>query len=156
MNNQTKTVDKKYLYFAGGWFNAQQEEEHTRLGKFLSKFKFLKVFNPRIAGGDFKAGNETDGMTKVLLNNINAICDADVVVVITDHKDMGTLWESGFAYAMSKPIIYYCETLGDKPFNLMLAKTGLVAKNEDELEQLLNDAKTYAFKQTHIYGGVIE
>lgn len=146
---------KKKIYFAGGWFNTAQEEEHTRIVKFLNSHDCLDVFNPR-AMSDFKTGNETDYMSTVLRNNCDAICDADLVVVITDYKDMGTLWESGYAYANKRPIVYYCETLGDKPFNLMLAKTGRVARNETELHKHLIDPKAYEFKLVHSYDGAIE
>ena len=149
-------MKKLIIYFAGGWFNPTQEEEHTRLGKLLSNIDYAETFNPRTAGGDFKVGKETDHMTQVLLNNIEAIQQADVVVAITDHKDMGTLWECGFAYANQKPIIYYCETLGDKPFNLMLAKTGKVARNENELLALLSKDDVIQFYATHSFDGMVE
>lgn len=144
------------IYFAGGWFSPAQEEEHTRVGNFLERHKNLEVFNPRTAGGDFKVGKETDHMTQVLLNNCKAIDEADLVVAITDYKDMGTLWECGYAYAKQKPVIYYCETLGDKSFNLMLAKTGRVARDIDELENLLVDKDSYVFKQVHSFDGLVE
>lgn len=144
------------IYFAGGWFSPAQEEEHTRVGNFLERRKNLEVFNPRTAGGDFKVGKETDYMTQVLLNNCKAIDEADLVVAITDYKDMGTLWECGYAYAKQKPVIYYCETLGDKSFNLMLAKTGRVARDIDELENLLVDKDSYVFKQVHSFDGLVE
>ena len=144
------------IYFAGGWFNLAQEEEHTRVGNFLKRHKNLEVFNPRTAGGDFKIGKETDHMTQVLLNNCKAINESDLVVAITDYKDMGTLWECGYAYAKQKPVIYYCETLGNKPFNLMLAKTGMVARDIDELENLLIDKDSYEFKQVHSFNGLVE
>lgn len=155
MNKQGDKTMKK-LYFAGGWFNPKQEEEHTRIGNFLESLKKFDIFNPRTAGGDFNAGLETDHMTQVLMNNINAIQESDIVLAITDYKDMGTLWECGFAYANNKPIIYYCETLGNKPFNLMLAKTGRVAKDVDDLIELLKDEQSFVFSKTHSYKGVIE
>ena len=144
------------IYFAGGWFSPAQEEEHTRVGNFLKRHENLEVFNPRTAGGDFKVGKETDHMTQVLLNNCKSIDEADLVVAITDYKDMGTLWECGYAYAKQKPVIYYCETLGNKPFNLMLAKTGKVARDIDELENLLVDKDSYVFKQVHSFDGLVE
>ena len=144
------------IYFAGGWFSPAQEEEHTRVGNFLERHKNLEVFNPRTAGGDFKVGKETDHMTQVLLNNCKAIDEADLVVAITDYKDMGTLWECGYAYAKQKPVIYYCETLGDKPFNLMLAKPGRVARDIDELENLPVNKDSYVFKQVHSFEGLVE
>ena len=144
------------IYFAGGWFNPAQEEEHTRVGNFLERHKNLEVFNPRTAGGDFKIGKETEHMTQVLLNNCKAIDEADLVVAITDYKDMGTLWECGYAYAKQKPVIYYCETLYNKPCNLMLAKTGMVARDIDELENLLIDKDSYMFKQVYSFNGLVE
>lgn len=147
---------KKRLYFAGGWFNPAQEEEHTRIGNFLERHKNLEVFNPKTAGGDFKVGKETDHMTQVLLNNCKAIDKADLIVAITDYKDMGTLWECGYAHARQKPIIYYCENLGNKPFNLMLAKTGMVARDVDDLENLLVDKDSYVFKRVYSFNGLVE
>lgn len=149
-------MTKKKLYFAGGWFNSAQEEEHTRIGNFLERHYFLEVFNPRTAGGDFKPGKDCDHMSHVLQNNTDHIDDADIVVAITDYKDMGTLWETGYAYAKQKPIVYYCETLGDKPFNLMLAKTGRVARDVDELEELLINEEAYKFRQIYDFDGDIE
>ena len=146
----------KKLYYGGGWFNFQQEEEHTRIGNFLEQLPGFDVFNPRTAGGDVKVNKEADYMTQVFLNNCKEINEADIVVAITDYKDMGTLWESGYAYCLKKPIIYYCETLGDKPFNLMLAKTGKVARNVNELKTLLEDEKSYIFTKLYSFDGEIE
>ena len=143
------------IYFAGGWFTPAQEEEHTRIGKFLESYKDFEIFNPRYAG-NLNTGKETEHTNQVLLNNCNAIDNADLIIAITDYKDMGTLWECGYAYAKKKPIIYYCETLGDKPFNLMLAKTGNVAKNITDLNKLLKSDKINIFKQIYSFDGLIE
>lgn len=145
---------KKKIYFAGGWFTPEMEEEHTRLyGLIKDKFD---VFNPKIKGEITKSTSQ-DAMTDILLGNIRGIQDADIVVAIYDRKDTGTIWETGFAYANKKPILYYAETLGDKPFNLMLAKTGSFAKNEDELLEKLNDENTFIFKSHYDdFGGNIE
>lgn len=143
------------IYFAGGWFTPAQEEEHTRIGKFLETYKDFEIFNPRFAS-NLNIGKETDYTNQVLLKNCNAIDNADLIVAITDYKDMGTLWECGYAYAKKKPIIYYCETLGNKPFNLMLAKTGNVAKNVIDLDKLLKTDKINIFKQIYSFNGLIE
>lgn len=145
---------KKKIYFAGGWFNPAQEEEHTRIYNVI-KDKF-DVFNPKVAGivDDTTTG---DHMVNILLGNVNAINESQLVVAITDRKDMGTIWETGYAYASKKPIIYYCETLGNAPFNLMLAKTGLVARNEEELLKLLEDDASWFFHAyREQYKGAIE
>lgn len=145
---------KKKIYFAGGWFNPQQAEEHERVYDAL-KQKY-DVFNPKIAG-IVDSSTTGDHMVNILLGNLNAIKESQLVVVITDGKDMGTIWESGYAYGNAKPIIYYCETLGDKPFNLMLAKTGRVAKSINELLELLNDDTSWQFKNyCEQYKGTVE
>ena len=114
----------KKIYYAGGWFTPEMEEEHTRIYNLI-KDKF-KVFNPKLESLITKDSTDDD-MNKTLLQNIYGIESADYVVVIYDRKDTGTIWESGYAYANHKPIIYYAETLNGKPFNLMLAKTGYFA-----------------------------
>lgn len=144
----------KKIYLAGGWFTPQQEELHSRLYNTI-KDKF-DVFNPRIEG-EITKETTNDKMTNILIGNIEGMKNADIVVVIYDYKDTGTIWESGFSYANKKPIIYYSETNGNKPFNLMLAKTGYYVKNEQELLALLSDDSTYVYKNVYdSYIGEIE
>lgn len=138
----------KNIYFAGGWFTPEMEEEHTRLYNLIKDN--YKVFNPRL---ESKIGQK-NGNIDTFLGNINAIENADIVVVITDRKDMGTIWEAGVAYQSKKPIIYYAETLGDKPFNLMLAMTGNIAKNENQLLNLLQ--QDLEFKKVNNFEGDVE
>ena len=62
------------------------------------------------------------------------------MIVNTRDKDIGTIWEAGFAYANNVPIIYFCQGLppGAK-FNLMLARSGVkVCTSYEELENYLD------------------
>ena len=145
---------KRKIYMGGPWFRPDQEERHNRLYELI-KDKF-DVFNPKLAG-IVSTSDSGDRMVDILLGNINALNECQLMIAITDGKDMGTIWESGYAYASKKPIIYYCETLGDNPFNLMLAKTGLVARNEQELLSLLEDDASWFFHNyREHYKGEIE
>ena len=137
---------KKKIYLAGGWFDKEQEEEHTRIYETIKEA--FDVFNPRIEG-EIKQQTSSDAMTDILIGNIEGIKNADLVLVIYDRKDTGTIWEAGCAYANKKPILYYAETLGDKPFNLMLAKTGSFAKTTAELVIKLCDENTFKFKDVY-------
>lgn len=121
-------------YLAGGWFTASQEEEHTRLYNLL-KDK-ADIFNPRIAG-EINTSTSHNQMSDILIGNIEAIQSSDIIVMIYDGKDTGTIWEAGFAYANEKPIVYYAEKLNGKPFNLMLAKTGFFVSNEKDLIDMI-------------------
>ena len=145
---------KKKIYLAGGWFSPEQEEEHTRIYNVIKDE--YDVFNPKLASL-VKPDSTQDSMTQTLLGNLDAIQNADIVLVITDRKDMGTIWEAGYAYSNQKPIVYYAETLGDRPFNLMLAKTGQVARNEIQLIFALADKSSYEFQEVvHQYVGGVE
>lgn len=144
----------KRIYLAGGWFDKDQEEEHTRIYNLI-KDNF-NVFNPKLESL-ITPGCTDDFMSQTLKGNIEGIKNADLVLVIYDRKDTGTIWEAGCAYALNKPILYYAETLGNKPFNLMLAKTGNFVSNMDELINKLNDNTTYLYKNVYnSYKGVIE
>ena len=144
----------KKIYLAGGWFTPEMEEEHSRIYNLL-KDKF-NVFNPKLASL-ITANSTNQQITDTLKGNIVNIDDADIVVVIYDRKDTGTIWEAGYAYAKQKPIVYYAETLNGKPFNLMLARTGYFAKDETELLSILGNDNSYKFKQVYeSYKGDIE
>ena len=136
---------KRKIYLAGGWFTPEMEEEHTRIYNLI-KDKF-DVFNPKLES-KITADATTKDMNETLLGNINGIKNADLVLVIYDRKDTGTIWEAGCAYASKKPILYYAETLGNRPFNLMLAKTGSFAGSMLELAGKLDDISTFKFKDT--------
>lgn len=136
----------KKIYYAGGWFSPEQEEQHTRIYECI-KNKY-QVFNPKLESL-IKPGCSDDFMSQTLKGNIEGIQNADLVIVLYDYRDTGTLWESGFSYASHKPIIYFAEHLNGKPFNLMLAKTGRFASSEKELLELLEDDKTWTFKDVY-------
>ena len=147
-------MEKKKIYLAGGWFTPEMEEEHTRIYELLKDE--YDVFNPKLESL-ITPESTKDMMTQTLIGNIEAIKNADIVVVIYDRKDVGTIWEAGCAYANRKPILYYAETLGDKPFNLMLAKTGNFAPNMFELSMKLQDEKSYVYKDVYEdFEGAIE
>lgn len=142
----------KKIYLAGGWFSPEAEERHSRLYNLL-KDKY-DVFNPRVESDQTHVKLNAD---EILQKNIEGMTSVDIIVAIYDGKDTGTIWETGFSYANKKPIIYYSETLNGKPFNLMLAKTGNFAANEEELLALLEDEKSYQYKNVFAsYQGEIE
>jgi nucleoside 2-deoxyribosyltransferase len=148
-------VLNKKVYLASPWFKPETAERQSRICQYMTEKGFI-VFNPR--KNIVTTDSTKDAQTNAFLGNLKAINDADVIVAITDGKDMGTIWESGYAFARKKPIIYYTETLGNNQFNLMLAKSGVaVCRNELELKIALRSEKTYKVKDTYdAYQGEIE
>ena len=111
------------FYFASPFFNPEQVEREERMVAHLRSLGF-KVFSPKEACHlDAKASHMS--RVEVFTANCNAIRNSKAVFAVTDGKDMGTIWEAGFAYGVGTPIIYYAETLGDNKFNLMLAQSGV-------------------------------
>ena len=113
-------------YIASGWFNATQLAACVQLEQFCID-NDINHFAPR------KMNLGTDGVDWDLIfqKNIEHLDDCDIVFASTVGKDMGTIWETGYAYAKGKEIIYY--TPGITKPNLMLAKSGQIARDINEL-----------------------
>ena len=115
---------KKYdFYLASPFFNEDQIEREERIKSLLRTYGY-KVYSPREHG---VVGNLSDSVAvqETFNSNVEAINDSKKVLAITDRKDMGTIWEAGYAYGKGIPIVYYAETLGDNPFNIMLSESGI-------------------------------
>lgn len=121
--HKIKRLAFKYdFYFASPFFTPEQIEREERLISHLRSYGY-SVFSPRESCHlDAKASQES--RVKVFNDNCEAIRNSAAVFAITDGKDMGTIWEAGYAYGIKRPILYYAETLGDNQFNLMLAQSG--------------------------------
>lgn len=107
-------------YLAGPFFNDEQIERVQRIRDKLILEGF-EVFSPMHDAGILKPDSSDIDRQKVYEENVYSISKCDFVLVITDGKDVGTMWEAGYAVGLNKPVIYFCETLGSKPFNVMLA-----------------------------------
>lgn len=145
------------VYFASPWFTPEQEEREERLKAKLRSLGF-NVHSPKETA---VCGAISDPETRraIFQGNIDAIESCDIVFAITDGKDMGTIWEAGYAYGLNsnatdcgyKPIkiVYYCETLGNGLFNLMLAQSGdiIITKFEDvdKLPEMLAGGEKVAY-----------
>lgn len=151
------------VYLASPFFNEEQIERIEYIENLLQKFGF-EVFSPRkelVIKPDDTLLTRAVGFS----NNCRGITNSDFVLAVTDGKDMGTIWESGYAYGKGIPVLYFAETLGDNPFNLMLAESGLlgVCKSRKELDATLMEIKKsdsllfYMLdKKTYVYKGKIE
>lgn len=120
------------FYFASPFFNPEQVEREERMIAHLRSLGF-RVFSPKESCHlDAKASQQS--REDVFNSNCHAINNSKAVFAVTDGKDMGTIWEAGYAYGIKKPVIYFAETLGDNQFNLMLAQSGRdVFTSQDEV-----------------------
>ena len=128
------------IYLASGWFNPTQAEELSRLENIFDQRKdFFELASPRrifVCPPNAPQSVQDD----TFKGNLHHIYTADFLLVNTRDKDIGTIWEAGYAYAHQKPIIYFCAGLPEgAKFNLMLAKSGIkVCTSFEELEDYLD------------------
>ncbi len=128
---------KEKVYIASGWFSREQVQVLKQIENTVALTAHA-VYNPRKESIYKPAeGNHTG----IVEQNISALREATVVVASTEGKDMGTLFECGYAAAIGVPIIYYYPH--DSEFNIMLAATGMVVKTPEELLDALQDLSKY-------------
>lgn len=144
---------KKPIYIASGWFTDEALADVNRIIDLLKKAEMV-YFSPR---DENLAQSDDHGvkLQQIFDGNINAIKNCSFVLANTRDKDMGTLFECGFAWSKGKRILYYCEGLSGE-FNLMLARSGTaVATNMNELEYHLYNMY-HSEEYRGIYRGKIE
>lgn len=128
------------IYFASPWFSKEQSEREERVKKKLRDIGW-KIWSPKENCNLSPISDEVI-RDKVFKDNCSHIEECDFVFAITDGKDMGTIWESGYAYGKGIPVIFYCETLNGGYFNLMLAQSAYgVITSFDDLEELVEIIK---------------
>ena len=117
-------LSKKYdFYLASPFFNDEQIKREETIKKTLRGYGF-SVYAPREHGIVGSLASQ-EAVTSTFDSNVEAINNSKMVLAITDGKDMGTIWEAGYAYGNNIPIVYYAETLGNNPFNIMLSESGV-------------------------------
>lgn len=135
------------VYFASPWFNPDQAEREERVKGRLRELGF-NVWSPK-DNCVYSPIADEETRQEIFRDNTYNIETCDILFAITDGKDMGTIWEAGFAsginYMMESAdkhivIVYYCETLGPNgQFNLMLAQSGdIVITSFEDLNKLLS------------------
>jgi len=149
---------KKRAYLAAGWFNSAQAAELTELEKiFDDRESWIDLSSPRrIFVCPPGAPKETQDAT--FYGNLEHIEKADFLLVNTRDKDIGTIWEAGYAYANKRPIIYFCAGLpAGAKFNLMLARSGIkVCTSFEQLEDYLDRCKNAGKLLDEPYSAEIE
>lgn len=129
-------MEKKLIYLASPFFNAEQINRIERVENILFGLDDYKTFSPR-KEIVLKPDSPDEDRDHAFNENVKNLDNCDLVVCITDGKDIGTIWESGYAFGKGKKILYFCETLGGNPFNVMLAKSAYgIATSIEQLKEM--------------------
>jgi len=117
-------IDAGYDLFSprlGG--NALEMNEQIAAQKKWDNDKRLRRTSPKTTGEPRppKPSPPSQELRRAVFNdNWMNIDDADLVVAVIDDRDVGTVWEMGYAFAKHVPII--TTTRADYGMNLMLAE----------------------------------
>lgn len=136
------------IYTAYGWFSPNMVKAADDIDEVINELKLRKnTFMPRhdtVKHFGSENGPDWDG---VFNDNIKHIESAQLMIASTVDKDMGTIFEIGYAYAKGVPVIYYNPFMTSREqFNLMLAKSGLgVCVTKEELKDFLQNLIKYSF-----------
>ena len=144
-----KDGKKHHVYIAAPFFNNDQITRVALVETLLEKHGFT-YFSPRKQSAIGPIA-DPEVRKKAFQMNVNGIEDAEMVIAITDGKDVGTIFEAGHAFASNIPVIYVAFTLGkDGLFNLMLAESSVAtATTVEDLEEAILGKEIY-------YEGLIE
>lgn len=136
------------FYLASPFFKDSQIQREEAIKNALRNEEYT-VYSPRENG--ILTPDATDEVrTKIFKENCEAIQKSHRILAITDEKDIGTIWEAGYAYGLGKEVVYYAETLGNNPFNVMLGKSGIGIFTE--YSDLVDAAKNGFFKNKNEKG----
>lgn len=136
---------KQYLkvYAAGPFFKTEQLQSMQLIEQVLSEFECIETYKPRDGAAsarklnvDIGAGKDPSSETRraVYEDNVNNIDDSNLLIALIDDRDIGTIFEMGYAACQDIPIITF--TQHDYGMNLMLAECVLAhTKGIEQLRQ---------------------
>jgi nucleoside 2-deoxyribosyltransferase len=125
-----------YFYIASPFFNDYQLKVVEDIKSILDNNK-ISYFSPKDECM-YKEGETTP--EEILDMNLEGLNKTDVCICVTDGKDPGTMFEAGWCYAKEIPIIYVWLTgTPEQKFNLVLAASGSVVRNYEQLERAIRE-----------------
>lgn len=143
-------MSKKLIYLASPFFSAEHVDRIERVEEVLFNQKDYKTFSPRKEIVLVPDSSEED-RNHAFNENVRNLDNCDLVVCITDGKDIGTIWEAGYAFGKGKKILYFCETLGGNPFNVMLAKSAYgIATSIEQLKEMFETGNLHNYYEGKI------
>lgn len=129
--------ERGHVQLSSGWFTPGQSERYDFVENALKEIGF-NIYSPQVEAVVSPNADEAE-RHKIFLGDLEAIRNCVFMVNITNEKDMGTIFEAGYAYHNNIPIVYFAEGLNG-PFNLMLAQSGahVITSREQLIEDLSN------------------
>ena len=144
------------FYIAAPFFNKAQIEKVEVVKEMLTA-KGFDYFSPK--DDCLFENNKGIDSEAIFTTNCVAISNCDAMIIITDGRDVGSMWEAGYAFGINKENIIYAwiDYAPEANFNLMLSHSGdATALGYEELHSILNAAKNLGYVPKHEYTGKME
>ena len=131
-----------HIYLAAPLFSLAEQEYNRNLAAKL-KGHLFDVFLPQEIG-DTDENRDSNEHETIFSRNIQAICDADIILALIEgaDADSGTSWEMGYARGIGKPVVGFrtdFRMVGrHEHVNLMLEQSAGIARDEKGLFELLS------------------
>lgn len=134
-------METKSVYIASPFFNEEQIERVKKIENIL-KENNLEYFSPRCES--IQGAHETSiGRKAIFSNDEKAMRQCDFAIVVTNDKDMGTIFEAGYLFAKDKKVIYLFENDENLSVNLMLSQSAhSICTTMEQLKELI-ETKQY-------------
>ncbi len=140
-------------YIASGWFSEDQEVARLKIINSATTANF-EIYSPKDEDL-FSDKHHRHTSHQVFNKNLFEIKVSKLVIASTVGKDMGTLFECGYAFAFGVPIVYFYPHTGK--FNLMLAESAhAVFKESHKLTEYLCKTEEIGIVKKIKYKGGIE
>jgi nucleoside 2-deoxyribosyltransferase len=127
------------IYIASPFFTPPQVAFVIDIEERLTQAQ-MRFFSPRKSGVllDMNEEERQASKAEIFKANIDNIDGATHVVAVIDDRDVGTMWEMGYAFAKAKPVI----SISNQSYglNIMLAESvqAHVTELVDMMEAILN------------------
>lgn len=131
--------DEDYVYIAAPFFKPHELKFVQDIESYLSGENFA-FYSPRQDGVLMDMTDEERQTKKreIFVLNTGYIRRAMCVVAVIDDRDVGTIWEMGFAHALNVPVISISNQ--DYGLNVMLAESVQAhVRNLDDMTRAVRD-----------------
>tara|TARA_Y100000310_G_scaffold161731_2_gene161651 strand:- start:269 stop:706 length:438 start_codon:yes stop_codon:yes gene_type:complete len=140
------------VYIASPFFNPKQIDQVEFIKETLTHTGY-EYFSPK----DFfvlKPDATQEDRKRIFDVNVEKIKWADFVLCNTEAKDIGAIWEAGYAFGIGKPVVFFAEGLPDGKFNVMLSEAGLaVNTTRQQLTEYLKTSTSAGYLIQETYTG---
>lgn len=150
------TSDKVKVYLASGWFNPQQLKQMKQVATALAHMEGqgkIEFFAPYYDGIVLKKDdpNIKKKMATVWWLDIEMVKKCDVILVLTQDHDVGTIFEAGYASALGKIILCY-NSNKELGLNVMLAQESRgFLRNEGDITSAIHKLSQTAREEWDTY-----